>query len=49
MVEADEWLQGRVASIDVEGRTKSVHSTWRKMQRRELSKPTPTPNPNPDP
>ena len=37
MVEADEWLQGRVASIDVEGRTKSVHSTWRKMQRRELS------------
>tara|TARA_B100000787_G_C16018542_1_gene217408 strand:+ start:339 stop:485 length:147 start_codon:yes stop_codon:yes gene_type:complete len=26
-----------VASIDVEGRTKSVHSTWRKMQRRELS------------
>ena len=30
-------LQGHVASIDVEGRTKSVHSTWRKMQRRELS------------
>ena len=37
LVAADEWLQGHVASIDVEGRTKSVHSTWRKMQRRELS------------
>jgi len=33
----DEWLtvHGRVAHVAIEGRTKSIHSTWRKMQRRD--------------
>ena len=34
-VTADPWLRERVRRVVVEGRTKSIHSTWRKMQRRD--------------
>lgn len=33
MLCADEWLHERIRSITVTGRTKSMYSTWRKMQR----------------
>jgi (p)ppGpp synthase/HD superfamily hydrolase len=33
-VAEDRWLSERVRRVVVEGRTKSIHSTWRKMQRR---------------
>ena len=32
-VSSDGWLQGRVSGVVVTGRTKSVHSTWKKIQR----------------
>ena len=32
-LQADEWLHGRMRSVQVTGRTKSVYSTWKKMQR----------------
>ena len=35
MVQTDKWLRTRVRHVHITGRTKSVHSTWRKMQRRE--------------
>ena len=31
----DPWLKGRVSRVTIEGRTKSIHSTWRKMQRHD--------------
>jgi GTP pyrophosphokinase len=37
MIAADQWLQSRVRRTEIEGRTKSIHSTWRKMQRRDTS------------
>ena len=33
MLRTDEWLHQRVRSVTVTGRTKSMYSTWRKMQR----------------
>jgi (p)ppGpp synthase/HD superfamily hydrolase len=35
LLQADEWLYGRVRSVGVTGRTKSIYSTWKKMQRHE--------------
>ena len=35
ITEGDGWLRGRVRRVSIEGRTKSVQSTWRKIQRRE--------------
>lgn len=35
MLHADNWLQGRMRSVSVTGRTKSIYSTWKKMQRHE--------------
>ena len=32
-LQADEWLHGRMRSVQVTGRTKSVYSTWKKLQR----------------
>jgi GTP pyrophosphokinase len=32
---ADPWLQGRLRSVHVVGRTKSIYSTFKKMQRHE--------------
>eukprot|EP00962_Isochrysis_galbana_P036291 scaffold12518_cov73-Isochrysis_galbana.AAC.1 len=37
MLSADEWLQGRIRAVHVTGRTKSVYSTWKKMQRHDCS------------
>jgi len=37
LLEDDPWLRGKVARVTIEGRTKSIHSTWRKMQRRECA------------
>ena len=34
-LQADPWLQGRLRSVHVVGRTKSIYSTFRKMQRHE--------------
>ena len=30
---ADEWLKARVSSMTITGRTKGIHSAWRKMER----------------
>ena len=37
LLQADEWLYGRVRSVGVTGRTKSIYSTWKKMQRHEYA------------
>ena len=34
-LQADPWLQGRMRSVHVVGRTKSIYSTFKKMQRHE--------------
>ena len=35
LLDGDPLLRGRVARVSIERRTKSIHSTWRKMQRRD--------------
>jgi len=35
MLYADELIQGRTRTIQIEGRTKSAYSTWKKMQRQQ--------------
>jgi len=37
LVQTDPWLQGRLRSVHVVGRTKSIYSTFKKMQRDECS------------
>ena len=33
MLRADKWLTGTIAHVAVTGRTKSIYSTWKKMNR----------------